>query len=533
MKTKLLLLSTALLCGINAIDAQVSAYTFSQFPGSYSVSASPTAIGMPLQDDDVNSLSLPFTFTYNGTAFTNVNVATNGNISFSTISGTEYSPVSDNSTSELISVFGDDLLMATYVIGDLTANSNSITNCSSTIGYSVGDVIFDWNNDFSSNPVITAISGNTIVLNQTAINTVSSYDVFNTSAEINESVSGTAPNRVYTIEYKKMSRLGVPDEVLNFSIRLYETTNRIEFVYGTCIAGQGFVSEEVGLKGANNSDYNSRSVITGFNNWNTSLAATAITDVCDFDNTSFPVTGQIYQWTPVTCTVPVLAVMPSLSVSCDGEEINLTASGATTYTWVSGPSTAQYTVAPNVTTSYTVVGANGSCTAALVYTAVVAPTPSLIVNQPNATICAGQSTTISATGATSYSWNGVAGNSNFVFSGNATATIMVTGSNGTCTAKQSVEQAVNLCTGISQTEIAANSAIAAFPNPFGNIVNVKNTSAVNVIVSLSDAIGRVLYTGTLESAATEKIDTENLPQGVYLLTVKGDGINETKRIVKK
>ena len=52
------------------------------------------------------------------------------------------------------------------------------------------------------------------------------------SGHISHYTEGTAPNRVLTIQYSDVYRLGATTYLLNFQIKLYETTNSIEFVYG-------------------------------------------------------------------------------------------------------------------------------------------------------------------------------------------------------------------------------------------------------------------------------------------------------------
>jgi hypothetical protein len=74
--------------------------------------------------------------------------------------------------------------------------------------------------------------------------------------------SGTAPNRVCTIQWRNVAdKAGAGDDVANvtqyasfsFQVKLYETTNLIEFVYGTATAGAGAAGTRfpnVGLKGS-------------------------------------------------------------------------------------------------------------------------------------------------------------------------------------------------------------------------------------------------------------------------------------------
>src|SRR5690349_9006172 len=91
--------------------AQVANYTFSQTTsGSYGSALTGTLVGLFAQDDDVNTAALPFNFNFNGTNYNSVEVCSNGFISFGSPSGTEYFPISDLGTTEVIAPFGNDLL---------------------------------------------------------------------------------------------------------------------------------------------------------------------------------------------------------------------------------------------------------------------------------------------------------------------------------------------------------------------------------------------------------------------------------------
>ena len=133
--------------------------------------------------------------------------------------------------------------------------------------------------------------------------------------------------------------------------------------------------------------------------------------------------------------VPVVTVN-SLTI-CSGQTANLTATGASTYTWSAGAvSTGTNTAnaTPGTTTTYTVTGTLSGCTNTAVATVTVTPLPSVTVNSP--TICAGQTAALSASGATTYSWSGGA-SSTGVSTADAvpstTTTYTVTGTTSGCT----------------------------------------------------------------------------------------------------
>lgn len=531
MKTKLLVITGALLFGAFQQKAQVSAYTFTQSLSSYGAIGSGTMVGGLMQDDDVTNVNLPFSFVYNGTTYTNINVCSNGYLSFSGLTGFEYLPISDNGTQELIAPFGNDLVMGILISGDLTTGSNTITNCSSVAGFSVGDMIFDYNSDFGSNPVITSISGSNIVVNANALNTVSAYDVISMNGYINQNVIGTAPNRICEFEFYNMSRFFVYDEVLNFKVRLHETTNAVEYVYGTMIPGSSTFASEVGLKGTSNTDFNSRQV-TSPGNWNASTTSTAITDACDFDSSTFPVNGQSYKWAPITCLTPTLSIVSTKSISCAGESVTLTVSGASSYTWTNGSNATLLVLNSPNTATYGVLGANLTCTSSLTFTQVVVPNPTVSILQSNTLICSGQSATLTASGASTYSWsNGTPAAQNIV-SPTANTVYTISASNGTCDASATATVNVQDCTGLSSVR-AIQDELTAYPNPFNTSLTFKNNGTIAAQLTVLDALGKVVYTATLKADDVTTLSTENLNKGFYFVRLNRGSETVTKKLIKE
>ena len=127
------------------------------------------------------------------------------------------------------------------------------------------------------------------------------------------------------------------------------------------------------------------------------------------------------------------AVTVNSATICAGNTATLTAAGATTYTWAPGGATSySLSASPGTTTNYTVTGASGACTGTAVATVMVNATPTLTVN--SATICPGNTATLNAAGASSYTWTpgGMTTPSVSVTPGSST-TYTITGGIGTCT----------------------------------------------------------------------------------------------------
>ncbi|MFN8283538.1 MAG: M43 family zinc metalloprotease [Chitinophagales bacterium] len=153
-------------------------------------------------------------------------------------------------------------------------------------------------------------------------------------------------------------------------------------------------------------------------------------------NTSYTVTGTTGTCSATAVATVTVTALPTVSVNnptiCSGQTATLTANGATTYTWTGGltgnPAT---TPALTSNTSYTVTGTSSGCTNTAVATVTVTPLPNVTVNSPS--ICAGSTATLTATGATSYSWTGgLSGNPVTTPVLNTTTSYTVTGTTGSC-----------------------------------------------------------------------------------------------------
>lgn len=205
--------------------------------------------------------------------------------------------------------------------------------------------------------------------------------------------------------------------------------------------------------------------------------------------TSYTVTGT-YTLTGCTSTnvaiqtitvdaVPNVTASANSSVICIGETATLTASGASTYTWNPGNFIGTvYNPTPSVQTSYTVIGTNSAgCTSTnvAVQTISINALPTVSASISSATICFGNTITVSGSGADTYTWtNGVP--DGIAFTPTLSGTYSVSGTNTltgcTSTNAPSVSITVNsipnlsitiskpaLCLG-DQTSLSASGALS-------------------------------------------------------------------------
>ncbi len=129
--------------------------------------------------------------------------------------------------------------------------------------------------------------------------------------------------------------------------------------------------------------------------WSPPGSTGAVITVTPTTSTTYTIVGKIGPCTDTKTINVIVNPTPTVSISassttlCGGvSSATLTASGATSYTWSTGPNTAAIVVSPTSNTIYTVTGSNGSCVSTKTILIVVVPTPSTIaVVSTNTYIC--------------------------------------------------------------------------------------------------------------------------------------------------
>lgn len=142
--------------------------------------------------------------------------------------------------------------------------------------------------------------------------------------------------------------------------------------------------------------------------WNTG-ATTASISVNPIINTTYTVTVTNSGCTASDDVAVIANSLPPANAGadqtiCNGDAITLTATGGVTYLWNTTETTSSISVNPNSTTIYTVTATSNGCTATddVVITVNTIPTANA---GPDVTICEGTSTTLTANGGGTYSWN--------------------------------------------------------------------------------------------------------------------------------
>lgn len=241
MKKIYLLIPVFLFIKIN-LHAQLN-YSFSATNSSYSAivgGANPTLLattsGGKTDEGYANNISIGFTFNYNGTNYTTLGICTNGFI---------------------------------YLGGSLTNSSITYVN---NIATEMAGV----------RPIIAPLWDDIDVQTETNIKYL---------------VTGTAPNRVLTIEWA--NALWDPfaaSAAISFQVKLYETSNIIEFVYkqeaGSIENIFGGVGASIGITNGNTGDGNYLSL----NNSSNNPVVSSLVNTNSI-NTK-PATGQLYRFTP-------------------------------------------------------------------------------------------------------------------------------------------------------------------------------------------------------------------------------------------
>jgi hypothetical protein len=247
----------------------------------------------------------------------------------------------------------------------------------------------------------------------------------------------------------------------------------------------------------------------------------------------------ITQYVVVNPAPSVLAHSANSGSVCAGSSVNISASGnAITYTWSTGSSALNISVAPPASTSYTLSGSNAyGCVAKAILPITVAALPTITVTGSSSnTVCAGETHSLTATGGVTYQW--VASPSGLVLSGatvnvNPTSTTIytVTGTDAAgCSNKFTLTQNVSECLGLNQLS-ASLSGVKIYPNPTTGEFTVELTNGSLKTIEVIDVTGRLISTNSTTSELVN-INLNEFSNGIYYVKIQSNDVVEVMKIVK-
>jgi hypothetical protein len=230
----------------------------------------------------------------------------------------------------------------------------------------------------------------------------------------------------------------------------------------------------------------------------------------------------------------VLTTTPSTAI-CSGQAVSLSASGAVNYTWTPGLPFAIVQVTPAITTTYVVNAIdNFNCPLSAMVTVSVNPLPNVAASANRTSICKGEPVTLTAIGASTYSWN--TGSTTAVTTTTlivdipTTFTVVGTDANG-CAATATVLVNVGKCTGLTNPEKIA--AFSVFPNPTQGIFEIGYPDKAGATIEIYNAAG-TLVKKQIYSTTPARMNLENEPAGVYFIHITRDNENPVvSRLVKE
>lgn len=158
------------------------------------------------------------------------------------------------------------------------------------------------------------------------------------------------------------------------------------------------------------------------------------------------------------------------------------------------------------------------------------PQPTIIISESKPTVCAGESVTLSAFGALSYSWNtGATSAAITVTPGSTTAYTLVGTNPAGCSTSTVYSLLVDQCTG-QKTNVLSGFKI--YPNPGNGIYILETGNEDCKSLMVSDFTGKSIF---VMQTTTEKIeiDLEKSSTGIYYATLSSLEETVSIKLVKE
>jgi hypothetical protein len=223
---------------------------------------------------------------------------------------------------------------------------------------------------------------------------------------------------------------------------------------------------------------------------------------------------------------------------CSGSNATLVASGANTYSWNTGSANPTIVISPTATSVYTVSGSGSLCASPALFTVTVNTPPTLTVSG-SSSVCAGNNATLTASGATSYTWFNTGTSASIIITPTSTGSYSVTGTLNGCFSAAAIAVTVEpapsvlisgnntVCAGSIITQSASGTAVSYLwqNNSTANFISlnpVTNTTLTLTGTAVNGCISTAVKTITAIPLPSISVNSGSICSGsAFTLTATG------------
>ena len=233
------------------------------------------------------------------------------------------------------------------------------------------------------------------------------------------------------------------------------TVNSTPVITATASAGSVCLGQQTNLSGAGANTYTWSNGLTNGSNFTPTATTIYTVTGTDGNNCSNSATLGIL-------VNPLPTITVNSATLCSGQTASLVGNGAVSYTWDSGSNTSSITPSPTLSTTYTLNGSSAAgCISSATTEISVNQTP--LISSSGGSICTGDSFTLTANGATTYTWDNSSNTNSIVVSPTLTTSYSVAGtSTNNCSSSATLTLIVNSIPALnvsSMTICAGTSAV--------------------------------------------------------------------------
>ncbi len=216
-------------------------------------------------------------------------------------------------------------------------------------------------------------------------------------------------------------------------------------------------------------------------------------------------------------TVNALPIVTVNSGSiCVGQSFTVSPAGAQTYSITGG----NFVVNPSSNSTYTVTGTGSQACISqpVISTITVFALPQLSMAANPANLCVGETTTLTVSGASSYTWNNGSNQSTIVSSPTVSTIYSLSAMNANgCVNNGSISVQVDACLGLNEKQ--SSPMLMIYPNPSEGVFYLRLQRTDGCELTVYNVLGEIIYS-MKELGETTVIDLSSFMKGIYIFEIK-------------